>query len=73
MSDYLQAVRKVWAREHDPATRAAYEAMQAARFALVAAPAAGKRAARKALALAERAYCQAIHDVPIRRPIGGAS
>lgn len=68
MSDYLNLVRRVWAKEHDPETREAYEAMQAARAALARAegkPA--KYAARKAMARAERAYCEAVGRVPIVR------
>lgn len=68
MSEYLNAVRKVWAREHDPATREAYGAMQSARRVLAAASTKPEKyAARKALARAERAYCEAIGDVPIHR------
>jgi len=68
VSEFLGAVRKVWAREHDPATREAYEAMQSARQALTKATTKSEKyVARKALARAERAYCEAIGNVPIHR------
>lgn len=64
MSEFLYVVRKVWAREHDPATRAAFEALETARRAHTTAP---SKATRKALASAERAYCAAVRAVPIQR------